>query len=224
MSRPQSVSYSSLFLFSLPSILASLLEPLASLVDTALVGRMNTDWLGALAVGSIILGSFTWVFNFLIHATTHGIASSDNPTGTALLRERVRISLTVGLGLGLLSALLLWFLRFHLYTLAGANAPLIPLVDEYFSIRILGHPLILLQTTALSVLRGLGNVRTSLILTVLTTATNIAASWFFLYVARIGLAGAAWGTVLAHSHRLPRLSVGHRRRPPHPGFLAGVLL
>ena len=171
---------------------------MASLVDTALVGRIDTGWLGALAIGSIILGSFTWVFNFLIHATTHGIASSDTPNGGALLRERIRIALLMGLGLGLLSALLLWFLRFFLYSLAGATDSLVPLVDEYFSVRILGHPFILLQTTALSVLRGLGSVRTSLLLTVLTTATNIAASYFFLYITRIGIAGAAWGTVLAH--------------------------
>ena len=198
MSQPSSLSYKSLFLFSLPSILTSLLEPLASLVDTALVGQLDTRWLGALAVGTIILSSFTWIFNFLVHATTHGISAADTPATLPLLRERIRICLTVGLGLGLLSALALWPLRFLLYRLAGAGEDLIPLVDGYFSIRILGQPLIILFTTALSVLRGLGRVQIGFGLTALTTAINIAASWFFLYGIQAGLPGAAWGTLIAH--------------------------
>ena len=193
-----SASYKSLFLFSLPSILAALLEPLASLVDTALVGQMRTDWLGALAVGTIILSSFTWIFNFLIHATTHGISSADTPDTHSLLQERIRICLTVGLGLGLISALALWIFRFPLYRMAGAEGEIIPLVDEYFSVRILGHPFIILYTTTLSILRGLGRVQMGFILTALSTAGNIGASWFFLYIAQIGLPGAAWGTLLAH--------------------------
>ena len=198
MSRPYSISYKSLFLFSLPSILASLLEPLASLVDTALVGRMQTEWLGALAIGTIILSSFTWMFNFLVHATTQGISSADTPPTHSLLRERICICLAVGVGVGLVSALGLWIFRFPLYQLAGADRELIPLVDGYFSVRILGHPLIILYATALSILRGLGRVQTGFVLTALTTAINIATSWFFLYVARTGLSGAAWGTLIAH--------------------------
>ena len=132
MSRPDSISHKSLLIFSLPSILASLLEPLASLVDTALVGRMHTDWLGALAVGTIILSSFTWMFNFLVHATTHGISSADTPTTRRLLVERVRLCLWLGLGIGLVSAAILWIFRTPLYRLAGADGDLLPLVDGYF--------------------------------------------------------------------------------------------
>ena len=198
MPQSQSISHKSLFLFSVPSILASLLEPLASLVDTALVGRMHTEWLGALAVGTIILSSFTWIFNFLIHATTHDISSADTPTTRSLLKERIGICLTVGLGIGLVSSLVLWFLRYPLYQLAGAENELIPLVDEYFSVRILGQPLIILYTTSLSILRGLGRVQVGFLLTALSTGINIATSWFLLYVAQTGLSGAAWGTLIAH--------------------------
>ena len=198
MSQPGDISYKSLILFSLPSILASLLEPIASMVDTALVGHLQTQWLGALAVGTIILSSFTWIFNFLVHATTHGISAACTPSTLPLLRERIRICLTVGLVIGLLSTLVLWPSRFLLYRLAGAGEELIPLVDGYFSIRILGQPLIILYTTALSVLRGLGKVNIGFIATALTTGINIAASWFFLYVLQSGLPGAAWGTLIAH--------------------------
>ena len=198
MPGPTDISYKSLILFSLPSILSSLLEPLASLVDTALVGHLQTEWLGALAVGTIILSSFTWIFNFLVHATTHGISAADTPATLPLLRERIRICLTVGVGLGLLSALALWPFRFLLYRLAGAGEELVPLVDEYFSVRILGQPLIILYTTALSVLRGLGKVQIGFTLTALTTAINIVVSWFFLHKLQTGLPGAAWGTLIAH--------------------------
>ena len=59
---------------SIPLIIGSLLEPIASFIDNAFIGNIKTEWLGALAFGTMILSSVSWVFNFIIHVTTESIS------------------------------------------------------------------------------------------------------------------------------------------------------
>ena len=125
-----------ILLFSLPSIAALLLEPLASVVDTALVGHLDTSLLAALAIGTTLFSSFTWIFNFLIHASTQSIASVVDSS----LGARANVSLTIALIVSLVTCLFLYFFRMNLYEMVGASADQFSSVDEYFLIRIYGHP------------------------------------------------------------------------------------
>ncbi|MDD0853552.1 MATE family efflux transporter [Halobacteriovorax sp. GB3] len=187
-----------LFLFSLPSIFASMLEPLSGVVDTALVGKLSTEWLGAMGIGLIIMSSFTWMFNFLVHASTQSVSSAFGQENEQKVVSKIKISLILSFTLGLGSALFLYFIRVPLYPFAGATEKIIPFVDEYFLIRLIGHPFTLLYTTALSLLRGLGRVKDGFYIVGLTTLTNIVVSWLLLYPFDLGLKGAAIGTVLAN--------------------------
>ena len=65
-----------LLIYSSPLILGSLLEPLASIVDTAFIGRWGTTELAALAIGVTIFNSFSWVFNFLVHIPMESVAKA----------------------------------------------------------------------------------------------------------------------------------------------------
>ncbi|MEX1100065.1 MAG: MATE family efflux transporter, partial [Bacteriovoracaceae bacterium] len=186
-----------LVLFSLPSILGSLFEPLSGVIDTALVGQKNTQWLAALAVGTTLLNTFTWMFNFLVHATTQGLADAIG-RGEAPA-QKVQTSLLWALGVGLLSASFLFLARPFLYQIMGVSAELRPFVDAYFVTRLMGHPLTLLMTTGLSLLRGLKKVRTSFWMVVLSCGLNAGLTWFFLWPLELGLWGVALATVLAHA-------------------------
>lgn len=150
--------------------------------------------LAALAVGTTLLSSFTWVFNFLIHASTQSIAAAQ----ASEVGGRVRIGLMVALAVGLLSTALLYFFRFPLYQLISSGNISPELIDQYFLPRIIGHPFAIIFMTGLSMLRGLSRVNTALYLVIITTGLNILLSWYFLYPLGIGLAGAAYGTVLAN--------------------------
>lgn len=183
-----------LILFSLPSIAASLLEPLSGVVDTALVGHLDTVLLAALAVGTTLLSSFTWVFNFLVHASTQAIASAhDDEVGA-----RTRVSLTVALVVGVVTAVALYLFREQLYELVSGGRVASEDIDQYFIPRLIGHPFAIIFMTALSLLRGLSRVRIALVFVFVTTVLNIILSWLFLYQLNVGLSGAAYGTVLAN--------------------------
>jgi multidrug resistance protein, MATE family len=187
-----------LLIFSLPSILSSLLEPLSGLVDTALVGHLSTRWLGALAISVTILNSFTWIFNFLVHASTQTISKSYATNKYDDLASKIKISLTVAFTLGVLSCLALYYFRKSLFLFTGASEELIPLVESYFLIRLIGYPFTLLYTTLTSILRGLQKIKFCFYIILLTTLINIFVSWLLLFKLNYGLEGAAIGTILSN--------------------------
>ena len=147
-----------LLLFSLPSIASSVLEPLASVVDTAMVGHIETPLVGVLAIATTILSSFTWMFNFLVHASTRNVSHHFAKKEGKALAATIRSGLKVAFLIGLVSALCLYFLRYPLYQLAAMPEELSNGVDKYFSIRLIGHPFLILSVTLLSILRGFGQV------------------------------------------------------------------
>jgi len=193
----KSLSPMALLLFSLPSILSSVLGPLASVVDTALIGKLDTQSLAALAICSIILNSFSWMFNFLVHTSTQAIAASLSESNDDLYRERLKISLILALGVGVISGLFLYSVRNWLYLLAGSSSEFIPLIDEYFLIRVYGHVFSIMYMTLLSILRGQQRVGCSFLMVAVTTLVNILLTWILLYHFNTGIAGAALGTVVA---------------------------
>ena len=198
MLKLRDLSYKTLFYFSLPSILACLLEPLASVVDTAFVGHLKTDWLAALAVSTVILNSFAWIFNFLVHATTQGISAAHSPQTIPLLKERIRMSLYTAVVVGILASLVIWSIRFFLYEWAGAGPKIVDIADGYFKVRIFGYIFFVLYTTLISILRGLGRVHLCFILMTASTLLNILLNYFFLYIQKMDIVGAAYGTVAAN--------------------------
>ena len=182
-------------LYSWPLIAAALFEPLAGLVDTAFVGHKSTEWLAALAAAVAVLSAFTWMFNFLVHASTQSVARAMGAGED--VGEQVQISLLWALSVGLLSAVFLYVMRAPLYELVGVSDELAPYVDSYFVVRVLGHPFVLLNTTTLSLLRGLQYVKLSFWLVVICCLFNISLSWLFLWPLDYGLAGVAYATVLS---------------------------
>ena len=196
--RPINLGLKSLLIFSIPSIVSSMIEPLTATVDTALVGRLDTQWLAALAVATVIFSSFTWMFNFLIHASTQAVSEAFGSGDWAKVTSKIKVSLGFATVIGLVSTLVLFLVRHQLYSLAGASEEIVIYVEAYFLIRLIGHPFTLLYTTLVSVLRGLTKVNISLYLIALSTSVNVLLSWVFLYKLDMGLQGVAWGSVIAN--------------------------
>lgn len=186
-------TYKGLFLFSLPSILSSLLEPLSATIDTALVGQVSTQWLGGLALAVTLISSFTWMFNFLVHASTQSVASSLG-SEPERVSESIKTALLVALLIGVVTTLFLWLAKPLLFKMVGVTEEVYVHTDAYFSIRIMGHTFTLLYTTLVSLLRGLGRVNVSFFMVGFTTLINAIVTYLALFVFDWGLEGAAWGT------------------------------
>ena len=192
-------NYKALWLLSVPSIIASVLEPLAGIVDTALVGQLSTEWLAALALSVTLLNSFTWAFNFLVHTSTQAVSDALGKNDQGLIFQRIKIALFISLIVGGVSGLGLFLFRDWLYPLISQDKNLFPIADEYFVIRLLGHPFSILYITLISILRGFAKIKESFYILATTTFLNIFLSYLFLYPLEMGISGAALGTILSNA-------------------------
>lgn len=192
-----SFSYRSLLFFSIPSILTSLTEVLASGIDTALVGHLSTRALAALAVASTIFNSFTWIFNFLINASLEAVANYRGQSDEEKLTNQMRLSLILAIGVGGCATIMLLLGKNVWFSMAGARESFMSELNSYYLIRGSFQWLSIIFLTVLSILRGLGLVQFSFYMMLGTTLTNALISYLLIYQFDFGVEGAAIGTVVS---------------------------
>lgn len=190
--------FKDLVIFSLPSMISAVIEPIAGIVDTALVGHYNTKSLAAMALAIAILSTFTWMFNFIVQASTQAMANGQNLQDSNRLKERVKISLITALIVGLSSSLFLYLTSETLFYFSGGTDFLYKDFWNYYEVRIYGHTFTIMAITCLSLLRGLSRLKLVLVFMAISSAINIISSWLLLYQFDLGLSAIALGTTFSY--------------------------
>ena len=184
---------------ALPAFGALVAEPLFVMVDSAIVGHLGTSQLAGLGVAAALLTTAVNVFVFLAYATTAAVARRVGAGDlTAALRQGVDgIWLALLLGAVVVAAVLPTAPA--LADLSGASATAAPYATTYLRISALGIPAMLVVLAATGVLRGLQDTRTPLFVAVGGFTANAALNVSLVYGAGLGIAGSAWGTVIAQN-------------------------
>jgi putative MATE family efflux protein len=182
---------------ALPAFGALVAEPLYVLVDTAIVGRLGTRPLAGLAIAGTVLTSAFGVFNFLAFGTTAAVARRIGARDERAAAEHGVAGLWLALGLGV--ALTVAGLVFAplIVDAMGASASVRPFALTYMRIGLLGAPALLLALAGTGYLRGLLDTRTPLAIAVAANLFNLALEVLLVYGFHLGIAGSAWGTVVA---------------------------
>lgn len=184
---------------AVPAFGALVAEPLFLLADSAIVGRLGTAQLAGLGIASAALTTAIGVFVFLAYATTAAVARR---IGAGDRRAAVQQGVD-GLWLALLLSAGLTVLTLALApqaaALLGASPTAAPYAVTYLRISALGIPAMLVVLAATGVLRGLQDTRTPLLVAVAGFAANAGLNLGLVYGAGLGVAGSAWGTVLAQN-------------------------
>ncbi|MEU9973790.1 MATE family efflux transporter [Streptomyces sp. NPDC051014] len=182
---------------AVPAFGALVAEPLFVMADSAIVGHLGTAQLAGLGVASALLTTAVSVFVFLAYATTAAVArrvgAGDLPA--AIRQGMDGIWLALLLGLGVIAVTLP--LAPGIVNLFGASATAGPYATTYLRISSLGIPAMLIVLAATGVLRGLQDTRTPLYVAVGGFVANAALNAGLVYGAGLGIAGSAWGTVIA---------------------------
>lgn len=194
----EKVSYKAIIMLTLPAIVSVGLEPMAEMIDTAVLGHANTIWVGSLAATTACLGSFAWLFNFLSYGVTAQIAQSlgagkKDALGAHILTALL-MALVIGVGVG---ALLLLFGQQLLGAVMGAKGELLVESQVYYSIRVIGYPLTILSISLIGILRGLQKISLTMKIVLLTTLVNGVGTYLAVFQYGWGIEGAAWATVLS---------------------------
>ena len=181
-----------------PAILANSSAPLVGLVDTWAIGHLpGAGPLAAVGLGSVIFSYLLWAFGFLRMGTTGLVAQAK---GRQDVGEQVAVavrSAALALGLGATLVALQGVLWEAARGLMAPPAEVATLTWGYYRVRIWAVPFALWNYAALGVLFGLGRTRTILGLQVLLNVTNGALNLLFVVGLGMGVAGVAWGTLIA---------------------------
>jgi putative MATE family efflux protein len=184
---------------ALPALGALAAEPLYLLADTAIVGHLGTPQLAALALAATILSSLVSLCIFLTYGTTarvsrlHG-AGEERAAG-ALAAQALWLALAVGITL----AAAIEALAVPLVHGLGGRGEVAALAVGYLRIATLGVPMALIALAGQGFLRGVGDLRTPLVVVVVANVVNVVLELLFVYGFDWGLTGSAWGTVIAQA-------------------------
>ncbi len=182
---------------AVPAFFALITEPLMLLADTAIIGHLGTPELGGLGAASVVLGTVIGLCVFLAYGSTasvsrhHGAGDERSAYSLAISSLWLATGLGIVLGSGVAASSGVF---------AGAlssSDEVAGFAREYLMISALGVPAMLLLLAATGALRGVLDLRTPLIATIVANIVNVILNVLFVYGFDWSVQGAATGTVIA---------------------------
>jgi putative MATE family efflux protein len=180
-----------------PALGALAAEPLYLLVDTAIVGHLGTTQLAALALAASVLSTLTGLCIFLTYGTTAQVARLHGAGEVGRAGQLAAQALWLALAIGVAIALGCIVLAGPLIALLGGDSESASLAERYLRISALGLPMALVALAGQGHLRGVGDLRTPLVIVAIAQAVNALLEVLFVYGLHWGLDGSAIGTVIA---------------------------
>jgi putative MATE family efflux protein len=207
---------------AIPAFGALISEPLFLLADAAIVGRLGTAPLGSLGVAAQALTALVNVSIFLAYGTTAAVARQLGAGDRqAAIRQGIDgLWLAGAIGVAVLAVGLP--LATPIVRAFGASAGVTAGAVTYLRISLLAAPAMLTVLAGTGVLRGLQNTRPPLVVSVLANVANVVLNATFVLGLHWGIAGSAWGTVIAQygaaGAYLAMVATGAKRSGVRLGF------
>lgn len=182
---------------AIPNIISNISVPLISSVDTALMGHLSAQHLAAVGLSAMVFNFIYWNFGFLRMGTTGMTAQAFGKKDRSEMIHSFFRAFILALIISVLVLLfqypLLLFFKQFFHISEAQNE----LVGLYFYIRILDAPATLGLIVLMGWFFGMQNAIFPLMLTILINIINIASSYYFVYYQGWGIAGVAYGTIIA---------------------------
>jgi putative MATE family efflux protein len=184
---------------AVPALGALAAEPLYLLADTAIIGHLGTPELAALALAGTLLTTVVSLCIFLTYGTTAAVARLHGGGRTEQAGALAAQALWLALALGaVLCAALAVFAGPALAAL-GDDARVEELAAGYLRIAAFGVPFALVALAGTGFLRGVGDLRTPLVIVVAGNAVNVVLDLVLVYGLDLGLEGSAIGTAVGQA-------------------------
>lgn len=182
---------------TIPALGTLALDPLISIIDTAWVGRLGTVSLASLAVASVVFAAVFSIFNFVHAAITPLVAGevgrNDVRRAGSISVGALVIAATLGIAVaGLAIAISPWIVEVF-----GAEPDVASDASTYLRIRFIALPAMLIAMVGHGVYRGHSDTKTPLYVVIGLTVVNLVLDPVLIFGAGLGVAGAAWATVVA---------------------------
>ncbi|MDA8637440.1 MATE family efflux transporter [Rhodospirillales bacterium] len=181
-----------------PVIITNISVPMLGAVDTAVVGRLpGPEYLGAVAVGALIISMMYHSCNFLRMGTTGLTAQSFGARDGDEVRTWLGRALLMALAIGAIFIALQWPIYELARLVVNPSDAVDPLTQAYFQIRIWGAPAALANYALLGWFFGIQNTKAALITQVYMNGMNIILDLWFVLGLEWGVEGVAWATIIS---------------------------
>jgi putative MATE family efflux protein len=207
---------------AVPALGAILAEPLYNLADTAIVGHLGRSPLDALAIAASALSIVAWLAIFLSTATTTEVSRNAARGEHSAAGRAVGAAYSVAAGWGAVTSIVVILIAPLLVDLLGGHSGIGSAATVYIRISALGLPFLYLSYAGNGHLVGLENTRTPLFIAVGANVANVGLEIGLVFGLHAGLAGSAWGTVIAQVLAAAAYGYASRRSPYPPGRPARV--
>ncbi|MFD1543970.1 MATE family efflux transporter [Nonomuraea guangzhouensis] len=185
---------------AVPAFGALVAEPLFLLADYAIVGHgLGTTAVGALGVAGTVLATVVNLCVFLAYGTTASVARQSGAGNHERAMRSGVDGIWLALAIGAALIVVCWPLSPWIVGLFGASPEQAEQAVTYLRISLLGAPGMLVVLAGTGVLRGLQDTVTPLAVAVGSFALNAGLNAWFVLGLHWGIAGSAWGTVLAQT-------------------------
>ncbi|MBO5291607.1 MAG: MATE family efflux transporter [Lachnospiraceae bacterium] len=184
--------------FSVPLLMGFLFQQFYSLVDTVIVGQfLGVDALAAVgSTGSInfmIIGFCMGVCSGFAIPIAHMFGAKDYSG----MRRYVANSVWLSVLFAAVMTILVCILCRNILVWMKTPSDIIDRAYEYIFIIFLGIPVTYLYNMLSGMIRSLGDSKTPVIFLVMSAMLNIFLDLFLILVIPMGVAGAAWATVIS---------------------------
>lgn len=183
---------------ALPMILSNISTPLLGLVDTAVLGHLDSaQFLAAVALSGVVFSFIFWGFGFLRMGTTGLTAQAYGKDD----RQEVIAVLARALSLALVISCVLLLMHKSIASLSFSLLQSSVIVEQfalqYFETRIMSAPATLCSYVLMGWFLGRQNVKVPLLVVLTTNFINIALDFLFVYHLKMQVEGVALATVIA---------------------------
>lgn len=189
-----------IFRFAIPMVIGNLFQQMYNIVDTVIVGKfLGTEALAAVGASFPI---FYTLIAFVIgigSGATIIVSQYFGARNYDQVQKAISTIFLFMLGAAIILSIIGISFSDSIFQLIGVGDDVMPFATSYFNIYMIGMIGFFGFNGTSSILRGLGDSKTPMVLMALSTFLNIGLDLLFILVFDCGIAGAAWATVIAQA-------------------------
>jgi len=190
--RPQLIS------LALPLLIGNIIQQFYNTVDTIIVGRyVGETAFAALGVAGTVMNLFIFILGGCCTGIAIIAASLFGSGNFKSLRQEIFLSAVLGIIFSLILSVTAILFMPSLLNIIQTPVEIIPFIKQYLNIIFIGLIATFLYNFFSAILRAIGNTKMALIFLLFSMICNIILDMLFVAWLGLGIAGAAWATVLS---------------------------
>jgi len=196
--KPNRYSYKAIFAIAVPMILSAISIPLLGIVDTAILGHLQSPlYLAAINIGATVFNVLFWGFSFLKMSTTGLIAQSVGQNNQQQAQQQLIQALFIA---ALIASVLLLFQKWIgdiAIDLVSSGGQAADMALQYFQVRIYSAPATLFIYVFFGYFLAHQQAGKVLMIMLVNQVGNMLLDYIFVMHWHWGMAGVAYGSLIS---------------------------